>query len=179
MSETLLCRHLVTLDALEGVLARIPEAGWTWRADEDSWCAAEIFDHVGRLATGYGFPRLEACLEGRGERGGRRTFAGWLLLSWPSLAGAFRLRQKFPPELRPQAASKAEAAAMLRELRRRAEATAPRLAAADPELRVKHVRLGWLNASQWFAFAEVHARHHLRGQLRRLLAHPAFPPPAA
>jgi hypothetical protein len=167
MNDDLLHRHLATLDALEAAMARIPEARWAQAPAEGGWSAAEIFDHVGRLAMGYGFPRMEACLEGRGGPG-RRSLLGVLFLGAPWLAGTFRLRQRFPPELAARVISRAEAQSLLETLRGRTRAAWPRLREADPDCRVHHLRLGWLNAEEWFRFLELHARHHLKGQLRRL-----------
>ena len=41
------------------------------------------------------------------------------------------------------------------------------IAAADPKLRKRHPVAGFLNAQQWYAFSEMHMRHHLR-QLKRI-----------
>ena len=38
---------------------------------------------------------------------------------------------------------------------------------AEPGLRRPHFALGFMNARQWYAFQEMHLRHHLR-QLARL-----------
>jgi hypothetical protein len=68
----------------------------------------------------------------------------------------------------PRPISKEEARALLGRLRAGAESLAPRVEASDPGQRVRHFRLGWLNASEWYRFMEFHHRHHLEGQLRRL-----------
>jgi hypothetical protein len=174
MSQDLLQRHIETLMALEEVLGSIDPYHWTWKPDAETWCAAEIFDHVGKIGLLYSFPKLEACLMGKGEPQRERTFLGWCLLNGPWLAGIFRHRRTFPPELVPQMITQPQALAVLQELRRRAEAFAPRVAKAGASLRVEHVRLGWLHARDWYAFAEIHTRHHLKGQLRRLMAMPGF-----
>ncbi|MGY0039102.1 hypothetical protein [Pedobacter sp. NJ-S-72] len=38
---------------------------------------------------------------------------------------------------------------------------------ADPALKTRHPRLGYLNAEQWFRFTEIHLKHHLK-QLKRI-----------
>ncbi|TKC13031.1 DinB family protein [Pedobacter polaris] len=38
---------------------------------------------------------------------------------------------------------------------------------ANPKIKVKHPRLGYLNAKQWLRFIEVHLNHHLK-QLKRI-----------
>jgi hypothetical protein len=38
---------------------------------------------------------------------------------------------------------------------------------ANPKIKVKHPRLGYLNAKQWLRFIEIHLNHHLK-QLARI-----------
>lgn len=174
MVEDLLQRHLETLSAFEAALESIPPERWCWKPDEETWSAAEVFDHVGKIGLLYSYPKLEACLTGKGELLRNRSFLGWLLLGGPWLAGRFRLQRAFPPELVPQLITQVQAMTVLQELRRQAESYAPRVAQAGTSIRVKHVRLGWLHAQEWYSFAEIHTRHHLKGQLRRLMARPEF-----
>lgn len=173
MPKDILKLHCDTLAALEAQLEAIPDHRWHWRPAPEVWSAAEVYDHIGKIALLYSFPKLEACLQGKGESARRRSFMGWCLMTGPWLAGVFRHRREFPPELVPQGITKAQARAMLAELHQRAEQVAPKVKAAGRSLRVEHVRLGWLHARDWFAFAEIHSRHHLKGQLQRLMALPS------
>jgi hypothetical protein len=171
----LLQRHEAVLDALQARLDALPEPLWTWRPEPGAWCAAEVYDHVHRIARLYSFPKLEACLEGAGRAGGSRTALGWLVMAVPPLAGAFKVRRDFPEELLPSKITQEAARLQLEELRALARQAAPRVG-ADPGLRrARHVSLGWLTAQQWYAFAAFHHRHHLEGQLARLLAAPDRP----
>ncbi|RZL45986.1 MAG: hypothetical protein EOP00_16420 [Pedobacter sp.] len=38
---------------------------------------------------------------------------------------------------------------------------------ANPKIKTKHPRLGYLNAKQWLRFIEIHLKHHLK-QLKRI-----------
>jgi hypothetical protein len=167
-ADHLLQRHEAVLDALEARLDALPEPLWTWRPEPGAWCAAEVFDHVDRIARLYSFARLEECLEGGGRTGGSRTALGWLVQMLPALAGAFRVRRDFPEALRPAVISREAARRQLTGLRALARDAAPRVAADQGKRRAKHVSLGWLTARQWYAFAAFHHRHHLEGQLARL-----------
>ncbi len=169
-AEEILARHERTLDGLRASLDAMPEALWTWRPEPGAWSPAEVYDHVDRIARLYSFARLEACLGGEGRPAGTRTLMGWCLLNAPALAGVFRHRRDFPETLRPRPLPRVEARAALEALRARARAAARRVASDPGRLRVEHVALGWLTARQWFAFAEIHSRHHLQGQLRRIQA---------
>lgn len=166
--EQMLARHERTLEALRVRLEETPDSRWTWRPRPGAWCAAEIYDHVDRIARLYSFAKLEACLRGEGRPGGSRTLLGWCLLTAPWLAGSFRHRRDFPEALVPAPISKEEARRMIEGLRAKARAAARRLEGDPGRSRVEHVRLGWLTARQWYAFAEIHSRHHLEGQLARL-----------
>ncbi len=165
-----LLRHRRTLDQLRALLEACPEEAWFRPPRPGAWSAAEVYDHIGRIAEGYAFPRLEQCLDGgSGAKGAGPGLLGRFVFWWRSIPGSWRIRAPFPKELLPQALTKEEARALLAHLRAKAEAYAPAVAAADPEARSRHFRLGWLNAAQWFQFVEIHHRHHLEGQLKRLL----------
>jgi hypothetical protein len=161
-------RHERTLGELRARLAEIPGPMWGWRPAPGAWSAAEVYDHIDRIARLYSFPQLEACLRGEGRRGGGRTLLGWCLLGAPWLAGVFRVRRDFPEAFVPAVLPQEEVAARLDGLLDLARGAAERVALDPGRLRVRHVSLGWLTAAQWFAFAEIHTRHHLEGQLARL-----------
>lgn len=161
-------RHERTLGELRARLDGIPGPMWGWRPAPGAWSASEVYDHIDRIARLYSFPQLEACLRGEGRRGGGRTLLGWSLLGAPWLAGFFRVRRDFPAALVPAFLPQAEAAARIDGLLDLARGAAKQVAGDPGRIRVRHVSLGWLTAAQWFAFAEIHTRHHLEGQLARL-----------
>ena len=43
----------------------------------------------------------------------------------------------------------------------------PHLKNADPNVKVKHPLMGYLNAKQWLRFIEIHLKHHLK-QINRI-----------
>lgn len=43
----------------------------------------------------------------------------------------------------------------------------PQIDSANPKIKTKHPRLGYLNAKQWLRFIEIHLDHHLK-QLNRI-----------
>ena len=45
--------------------------------------------------------------------------------------------------------------------------TLPNIDGANPKIKTKHPRLGYLNAKQWLMFIEIHLNHHLK-QLNRI-----------
>lgn len=161
-------KHHRTLDELVALIDRFDEAAWTRPAPGGGWSPAQVYHHIQLVAEGFSFKHLETCLEGRGRIRGPRPWRGRLVM-WLGHFPRRRIRVDFPPELMPQVLSKEEAREALAELRRRAEAAAARLPGADPRMSSQHFLLGWLRTGEWFRFAEMHHRHHLEGQLRRLL----------
>jgi hypothetical protein len=73
------------------------------------------------------------------------------------------------PEYTPHAISRDAARIGLIAVRAHIVELAPRIGDADPRMTVRHPALGDLNAPEWFALGAMHLRHHLRGQLHRLL----------
>ncbi|WP_127529612.1 DinB family protein [Paenibacillus kobensis] len=59
----------------------------------------------------------------------------------------------------------------LQNVSERMNAWESKLAAVNPNLKLKHDGFGWLNAREWFELAGMHFRHHLRqkAELDRLL----------
>lgn len=161
-------KHHRTLDALTGLIGRFDAAAWTRPAPDGGWCPAQVYHHIQLVALGFSFKNLEICLTGQGRHRGHRPWIGRLVMT----LGRFPLRRikvDFPPELLPRAISREEAREAMAGLRAMAEDAARRLPDADPDQSAKHFLLGWLRGEEWFRFAEMHHRHHLRGQLRRLL----------
>lgn len=161
--------HRQTLQRLEAHLDAIAQEHWERPLAEGGWCPAEVYHHIGLIAEGYAFPRLERCLAGQGD-GRAFGLLGRVVFWVGGIPGFLKIRIPFPPELQPRVISREEARQLLARLRTRAEAFAPRVGAADPRVRVRHLKLGGLNAEGWFRFVEMHHRHHLEGQLARLSA---------
>jgi hypothetical protein len=60
-----------------------------------------------------------------------------------------------------------EAAQFISTFERELEAVYPLLKSADPRMKIRHPRLGFLNAKQWMRFIEIHLKHHLK-QIARI-----------
>ncbi|HJU84100.1 MAG TPA: DinB family protein [Holophagaceae bacterium] len=162
-------RHHRTLDALEAALDRFDEAAWTRGAADGGWCPAQVYRHLQIVAEQFAFKHLETCLQGGGNPEGRMKFRGRLIFLLGRFPKGRRIKVEFPPDMVPEAVDKEAARRILASLRAQAEAFAARLPGADPRQRAKHFLLGWLGPRDWFRFIEMHHRHHLEGQLRRLL----------
>jgi hypothetical protein len=63
--------------------------------------------------------------------------------------------------------SKEEALNKIFSIRKRLDTICREFKKFDPNYKVKHPRLGWLNAKQWLRFIVVHTKHHIK-QISRL-----------
>ena len=163
-------RHRTTLGALRGLIPGFSDEAWGRAPESGGWSPAQVYGHIAIIAKGFSFKNLDACLAENGHLGGRKRWPGYMILWLNRLPGSRRIKVEFPPELLPISMSKGEAREAMDALEARAEAYLPQVAAADPKRTAKHFLLGWMNAPEWFRFVEIHHRHHLEGQLTRLLA---------
>ena len=161
-------RHHATLDALRELIGEFNGEAWERPGHGGGWCPAQVYSHIALIADGFSFKNLDACLKSEGRSGGRKSLVGFIVMGTNVIRASRRIKVAFPPELQPASPSREEAQWAMEGLVARAEAYAPRVAAADPARRSKHFLLGWMNAAEWFRFAEIHHRHHLEGQLQRL-----------
>ncbi len=162
-------RHHQTLDALRELIPEFGPEAWEHPGQAGGWSPAQVYSHIALIANEFSFKHLDACLAGEGPAEGRKSLLGFFVLGTNVIRASRRIRVDFPPELLPSFPSPEEARRAMEGLLARAEATLAKVAAADPARRSKHFLLGWMNAAEWFRFAEIHHRHHLEGQLQRLL----------
>lgn len=162
-------RHRATLGALRKAIQEFPDEAWTRAPAPGGWSPSQVYGHITVIGNGFSFKNLETCLEEGGHLGGRKRFPGYVILWGNRLPGSRRITVEFPPELLPKLLSKAEAREAMDALESRAESCLLRIAAAGPRRTARHFLLGWLTAAEWFRFVEIHHRHHLEGQLARLL----------
>ena len=130
------------------------------------WSYSEVYSHVFQANLGS-LIAAEKCVNGTAERNSER-------IHW--LAGLILFTGFFPPgrikaPLRIAAMvrkiSKEEARNLIVKFRLRLTHVAPTILKASPDRKIKHPRLGLLNAAQWFRFMQIHTRHH-EMQLRRI-----------
>jgi hypothetical protein len=162
-------KHHHTLDALEAAIDGFGLTAWERPAPDGGWSPAQVYRHLQIVAEHYSFKNLETCLKGEGRLDGRRPFRTRLLFWLGRFPRGRRIKVEFPAEMLPEAVTQEEAHRIVASLRAQAEAYAARLPQADPRMSAKHFLLGWLRTREWFRFAEMHHRHHLEGQLQRLM----------
>ena len=157
--ENILLEYRRRLDA-------IPDNQFNAKPPQGGWSYAEVYSHIlqSNLAS---LIAVEKCINGTSQIDDKRLgWLAWLIF----LTGKFPpFKFKVPKELESIMAniSKEEARNLLIKLKNRVDQLAPAISKSSTFSKVKHPRLGLLNAKQWLKFITVHTRHHLK-QLDRL-----------
>ncbi len=131
---------------------------------DQGWSYSEVYAHIFDASL-LSLIALENCLNGKGEDKPTH-FAVKLILFFGSFPPA--KKYKVPKRLanRVKKISKTEALDFILEFEKALEKTNPGVAKANKRSKIKHPRLGYLNAQQWLRFIEIHLKHHLKQLIR-------------
>ncbi len=154
------------VEQYENLLKEVSEEVFAKCPAEGHWSFSETFSHIfqSNLAS---LIAIEKCLLKTGISDMSRT-------PWQVLAILFFGR--FPPgkikapgriASMVKVISKEEAANLIVKFRKRLDELKDKVGKADKYQKIKHPRLGLLNARQWWRFIEIHTVHHTR-QLERI-----------
>jgi hypothetical protein len=139
---------------------------------DGGWSMGQIYNHLIQTALGMQFREIDACLNGNGTAGGRKTLPGRMTFAIGSLP-PIRIKGMQSREYTPEPTS--DVAGLRREMRglidqmRVVAGKLEKAGRATGKVRRNHPALGMLNAAEWYRLVEMHHRHHLR-QKRRLEA---------
>lgn len=129
------------------------------------WSYAEVYAHI-TSSNQLSIRAIKKCAEHRADEVATRV--DWRV-AMILFAGRLPKGRKVPQRLADTIVkmSREEARQKVDEVMEILEATYPLMAKASPTQKLKHPRLGYLNAAQWLRFVEIHSYHHLR-QLERI-----------
>jgi len=156
------------LDDYRARLEAIPEELFTETPPGGGWSYAEVYTHILKTTLGSTIA-LERCAHNNSEA----TTKGLTLVGrYVMLTGSMPpIKMKMPEALAAkmpaEKINKEEARNLLVKCRKRIDDTSPLVKGASRDSRSKHLRLGMLNASQWYKFIRVHLYHHIK-QLKRI-----------
>ena len=155
------------LDVYRKRLDTIPDDLFMVTPPDNGWSYAEVYSHILQADLGA-TTALEKCIKYCKPTSVGRNTLGLLVLSF----GRFPpWRTKVPAiveaRIPARKMSKEEARNMLIKCRQRISELTPLIHDSSEHCRVKHARLGMLNARQWFKFSLIHSKHHLK-QLDRV-----------
>ncbi len=151
-------------------LGAISEADFGRAPANGGWNTGQVCHHIS-MASAKLLGGARACAENTGEERGF-SFLPALITAIGSFPPA---KIKVPSDLpedwqhlgHPDPTSKAVALKMLDGMEQEMRELCEPVDRASTTLRRKHPAGGWPHARQWYQFAEMHLRHHLR-QLGRL-----------
>lgn len=129
------------------------------------WSYSEVYSHIFDASL-LSLIALNNCIKGEGENKPTH-FAVKVILFF----GSFPPNKKYkvPTRLmeRVKKINLMAARQLITDFELQMTKTLPLIAHANPKIKTKHPRLGYLNAKQWFKFIEIHLHHHLK-QLNRI-----------
>ncbi|MFE8696081.1 DinB family protein [Cytobacillus sp. FJAT-53684] len=125
------------------------------------WSIGQMYDHVILVAMEY-LDNVEACAALKEEQKLGKTESGE---HFYKIGGFPPIKIKLPDELNTPPSNSdniEELSGRLDQVKQRLRQWESRVDAINPNYKVKHGGLGWLNAREWFDLVDMHFRHHLR-----------------
>jgi hypothetical protein len=149
------------LDKLDGV----EEDRFQCTPPVGGWSYSEVYDHIFDLSL-LSLDTMRDAIQGKGEKK-PTAFVVKLILFFGMFPPAKRFKVPSRLDGRVRKINKAEARVWVAKFLAQLEADYATLGHADPAIKMKHPRLGYLNASEWLRFIQIHLNHHLK-QLKRI-----------
>lgn len=157
---------LRTVTVYEDLLNDISEHRFCMNPSDGVWSYSETFSHIfqSNLAS---LIAIERCMAKTGIKNSDKLhWLVWLILFFGKFPpGKIKAPQHIASMVKKIDVE--EARSLIMKFKSRLDAVRPGLINADPDQKVKHPRLGLLNARQWFRFIEIHTKHHT-AQLMRI-----------
>lgn len=153
------------VNAYQAKLNQMAEADFQLSPPMGGWSYSEVYAHIFDSSL-LSVMAMNNCIKGEGEQ--KTTLFGVkVILFWGSLPPG--KRYKVPQRLveRVKKISIAAAQQFITDFELQLGKSYPQIGNANSKVKVKHPRLGYLNAKQWLRFIEIHLKHHLK-QLGRI-----------
>ncbi len=147
-------------------LDQVPDELFNQSPPGGGWSYGEVYCHILQANLGS-FTAIEKCINGTGQidnKGlGMMARAIFLFGRFPPV------RLKAPKKIAAMVTNmdKEEARNNIIKVKKRIDQLTGAISKSSSFIKVKHPRLGLLNARQWLRFINIHTRHHLK-QLERL-----------
>ncbi|MES3016310.1 MAG: DinB family protein [Bacteroidota bacterium] len=154
------------VEQYEILLQDVSEELFTKSPPEGGWSYSETFSHIfqSNLAS---LIAVEKCFLKTGILDEKRiNWKVWMILFLGRLPpGKFQAPERLASMVK--ILSKEEAANLIVKFKKRLSELKDKVEKADKYQKIKHPRLGLLNAKQWWRFIEIHTIHHTH-QLKRI-----------
>lgn len=156
------------LDIYRNRLDVIPDDQFDVTPPDGGWSYAEVYSHILQADLGSSIAVEKCAMSSCKPTSEGRTLIGLFVLTFNRFPP---LRVKTPPEIAARnpvkKISKEDARNLIIKCRRRIDEVAPLIKNSLTDCRIRHPRMGMLNARQWFDFILIHSKHHLK-QLNRV-----------
>ena len=156
------------LDIYRSRLDIIPDDQFDITPQGDGWSYAEVYSHILQATLSSTIAAEKCTLSTCKPTSKGRSAVGFFVLTFNSFPP---VRLKEPKEVAAsipaKKISKEDARNLLIKCRKRVDSVASLIHGSSPHCKIPHLRLGMLNAPQWFKFILIHAKHHLK-QLDRV-----------
>lgn len=156
-----------SVDKYQQLLNSVSETEFQRSPAPGVWSYAEVFSHIFR-SNMLMRPVIEKCASGNAiENAAPLKIPYKLVLYFRRYPPTMKF--KVPPKLEylVEKVSKAQAQDLIDQFRKDLPDLISMAEKASRTQKVKHPRMGLLNAEQWMMFTELHTKHHAR-QLRRV-----------
>lgn len=156
-----------TVDSYQQLLHSVSETEFQRTPAPGVWSYAEVFAHIFR-SNMLMRPIIEKCANGQAiENKDSLGIPYRLVLFFRRFPPTMKF--KVPPKLEHlvEKINKVQAQGLIDQFRKDLPELISMAEKASPHQKVKHPRMGLLNAEQWMMFTELHTKHHAR-QLRRV-----------
>lgn len=157
----------VAVDHYESLLHSTSESEFQRTPAPGVWSYAEVFAHIFR-SNMLMRPIIEKCFNGQAiENSDSLKIPYRLVLFFRRYPPTMKF--KVPPKLEHlvEKINKDQAQGLIDQFRKDLPELISMAEKASPNQKVKHPRMGLLNAEQWMMFTELHTKHHER-QLKRV-----------
>jgi hypothetical protein len=156
------------LDIYRTRLDTIPDELFTVTPPGGGWSYAEVYSHIMQANFGSAIALEKCTLSSCKPTTKGRSLIGLFVLSFGRFP-PFRVKvpEKTAAKIPATKISKEDAKNLLIKCRKRIDDVVPLIHDAPKHGRIKHPRMGMLNAMQWLDFILIHSKHHIK-QLDRI-----------
>lgn len=149
----------------EEFLKTIDEAIFTATPPSGGWSYAEVYSHITNVNY-ISAIAAEKCLSKVAEIKTRKPDWRVRLILFLGKFPPGKIKAPEAVEESTKKISKEEAANLLIKIYKKIEALNPQFENFDANYKIKHPRLGYLNAKHWLRFMVVHTNHHKKQIIR-------------
>lgn len=156
------------LDTYRSRLDTIPDDLFTVVPPGGGWSYSEVYSHILQANLGSSIALEKCMMKNCVPTGKGRTIQGLMVLTFGRFPPVkVKVPKAIAEKIPVKNITKEEARNLLIKCRKRISDLTPQIYSSSKNQRIKHPRLGMLNARQWFKFILIHSQHHLK-QLDRV-----------